>query len=49
MVSLSSLDGSKSPLNLFKTAKYKKNFYKEHPTYFRPERYFDILWCPGNG
>lgn len=47
MVSLSSLDGSKNPLNLFNIAKYKKNFYKDHPTYFRPEGI--LIFCGAQG
>lgn len=47
MVSLSSLDGSKNPLNLFSIAKYKKTFYKEHPTYFRPEGI--LIFCGAQG
>lgn len=37
MVSLSSLDGSKNPLNLLRVVEYKREFYKNHPTYFRPD------------
>lgn len=29
--------GSHNILDIFRTRKYVKNFYKEHPDYFRPE------------
>lgn len=32
-----SMQGSHNPLNIFRTKKYLKNFYKEHPNYFKPE------------
>lgn len=31
------MKGSKNILDIFRTKKYVKNFYKEHPDYFKPE------------
>ncbi len=47
MISMSSLNGSKNPLNLFRTWKYKKNFKKRHPTYFDPDGL--IVFCGPQG
>lgn len=49
MVSLSSLDGSKNPLNLLRVVSYKKEFYKNHPTYFRPEGILVFCGAQGTG
>lgn len=32
--------GSHNPLDFFRTKNYVRDFYKEHPDYFRPERYY---------
>lgn len=47
MISYSSLDGSKNPLNLFKIRKYKRKFNKEHPFYFRPDGL--LIFCGAQG
>lgn len=47
MISYSSLDGSKNPLNLWRIRRYKKAFYKEHPTYFRPDGL--LMFCGSQG
>lgn len=47
MVSLTSLNGSKNPLNLFSVAKYKREFKKNHPTYFDPDGL--IVFCGPQG
>lgn len=49
MVSLSSLDGSKNPLNIFPTLKYKKDFKKSHPTYFDPDGLLVFCGPQGSG
>lgn len=33
----SCMQGSKNILDIFRTKKYVRNFYKEHPDYFKPE------------
>lgn len=47
MISYSSLDGSKNPLNLLRIRRYKKAFYKEHPSYFRPDGL--LMFCGSQG
>lgn len=47
MISSSSLNGSKNPLNLLLTYKYKRNFKKEHPTYFDPDGL--LIFCGAQG
>ena len=47
MISLSSLNGSKNPLNLLSVLKYKKDFKKSHPTYFDPDGL--IVFCGPQG
>ena len=49
MVLTSSLDGSKNPLNIFKTIKYKKQFKKEHPSYFDPDGLLVFCGPQGSG
>ena len=36
--------GSHNPIDVVRTKKYTKNFYKEHPDYFKPERYNGFFW-----
>ena len=43
MISLSSLNGSKNPLNFFSILKYRKEFKRENPTYFDPDGL--IVFC----
>lgn len=47
MIDYSSLEGSKNPLNIFRIRRYKKSFYKEHPSYFRPDGL--IVFCGPQG
>lgn len=47
MISYSSLDGSKNLLNIWRIRRYKKAFYKEHPTYFRPDGL--LMFCGAQG
>ncbi len=47
MISYSSLDGSRNPLNVWRIRRYKKAFYKEHPTYFRPDGL--LMFCGPQG
>lgn len=47
MIDYSSLEGSKNPLNFFRIRRYKKLFYKEHPSYFRPDGL--IVFCGPQG
>ena len=47
MLLLSALDGSKNPFNFIKSIKYKKQFKKEHPTYFDPDGL--IIFCGSQG
>lgn len=47
MISYSSLDGSKNPLNLLRIRRYKKAFYKEHPSYFRHDGL--LMFCGSQG
>lgn len=49
LVLTSSLDGSKNPLNLFRTIKYKKEFKKNHPTYFEPDGLLVFCGPQGSG
>ena len=49
MVLTSSLDGSKNPLNFFRTYKYKKDFKKKHPTYFDPDGLLVFCGPQGSG
>lgn len=49
MVLTSSLNGSKNILNLFRTKRYKKNFKKEHPTYFDPDGLLVFCGAQGTG
>lgn len=44
-----SMRGSHNPLNFFGVKKYLRNFYKENPDYFRPERNYCIFWISGRG
>lgn len=41
------LSGSKNIYNIFKVAKYKHLFYKEHPTYFKPAGL--LVFCGSQG
>lgn len=34
--------GSHNVLDIFRTKKYVRKFYHEHPTFFRPERHYYI-------
>lgn len=47
MINLPSLDGSKNPLNLYHIYRYRKAFYREHPTYFRPDGL--LMFCGAQG
>lgn len=47
MVDLSCLSGSKNFLNLLFLGKYKRNFYREHPEYFRPDGLLVFCRCSG--
>lgn len=47
MIDYQCLEGSKNPINIFRIRKYKKNFYKEHPTYFRPDGL--LIFCGEQG
>lgn len=47
MISYSSLNGSKNPINLFSVFKYKREFKKSHPTYFDPDGL--IVFCGPQG
>lgn len=47
MISYSSLQGSKNPINFLKIMKYRRNFRKEHPTYFAPDGL--IVFCGPQG
>lgn len=47
MISYSSLDGSKNPLNVWRIHRYKKAFYKEYPSYFKPDGL--IVFCGPQG
>lgn len=47
MIEYSLLEGSKNPLNLFKIRRYKREFYKSHPTYFNPDGL--IVFCGAQG
>lgn len=47
MVDYSCLDGSKNPFNILSIKKYKKSFYKENPTYFRPDGL--LMFCGAQG
>lgn len=44
-----SMCGSHNPLNIFRTKKYLKNFYKEHPDYFKPEGIIIFSGFQGTG
>lgn len=43
------LSGSINPVNLFKIAKYKMNFIKEHPNFFIPEGLLTFTGPQGSG
>lgn len=43
----SMLEGSKNPLDFFRVRRYNKRFYREHPTYFRPDGL--IVFCGAQG
>lgn len=43
------LNGSKNPINLYKTYKYKHKFKKEHPTYFEPSGLLVFCGAQGTG
>lgn len=47
MIDYSSLNGSKNVLNIWRIRRYKKAFYKEHPSYFRPDGL--IVFCGPQG
>ena len=47
MVDLSCLEGSKNPLNWFRIKRFKKSFFKEHPTYFKPDGL--LMFCGAQG
>lgn len=47
MIDYTLLEGSKNPINLMKVRRYKKNFYKENPTYFKPDGL--IVFCGAQG
>jgi hypothetical protein len=47
MVDFSCLDGSKNPFNVFRIGRYKKAFYKEHPSYFKPDGL--LMFCGAQG
>lgn len=47
MVDYSCLDGSKNPFNLIRIKRYKRSFYKEHPTYFKPDGL--LMFCGAQG
>lgn len=47
MIDLSCMSGSLNPLNYFKVRKYRKEFYREHPTYFRPDGL--VVFCGEQG
>lgn len=47
MIDYSLLEGSKNPINLLKIKRYNKLFYKDHPTYFRPDGL--IVFCGAQG
>jgi len=49
LVLTSSLDGSKNIFNLFRTIRYKKDFKKEHPTYFDPDGLLVFCGPQGSG
>lgn len=47
MIDYSCLDGSKNPVNIFRLKKYRKTFYKEHPSYFKPDGL--LMFCGAQG
>lgn len=47
MISYTCLNGSKNPLNLFRIRRYRKAFYKAHPTYFAPDGL--LMFCGAQG
>ena len=49
MVLTNSLNGSRNILNLLRTERYKKNFKKEHPTYFDPDGLLVFCGAQGTG
>lgn len=49
MIEFSLLEGSKNPINFLKVNKYKRRFYKEHPTYFRPDGLLVFCGAQGTG
>ncbi len=49
MVLTNSLNGSRNILNLLRTKRYKKNFKKEHPTYFDPDGLLVFCGAQGTG
>ena len=38
------MKGSHNPLDVLRVRKYLKEFYKKHPDYFKPERYYGFFW-----
>lgn len=47
MIDYSLLEGSKNPINFLKIRKYKRDFYKSNPFYFRPDGL--IVFCGAQG
>lgn len=43
------MQGSKNVLDIFRTKKYVRNFYKEHPDYFKPEGIIIFSGFQGQG
>lgn len=47
MIDVSNLNGSFNIFNLFRIAKYKRDFIKAHPTYFNPDGL--LIFCGAQG
>lgn len=47
MIDLECMQGSKNPFNVLKVRKFRKSFYKEHPSYFRPDGL--LIFCGEQG
>lgn len=47
MIEYDLLEGSKNPFNFFRVKKYRRNFYKNNPSYFRPDGL--IVFCGSQG